>query len=398
MSNRHAPGGPGGPWSIVARREIAVKVRDRNFIMSTVFTIAAIALSLAVSTIVGSHTDTMKIAVTGQDAQQLVAAADHIAAAKDAKTRMTAHPATDIAAVEQAVRSGSADAGLVPDPPTGWRLIGKSSRNNDLDTAVGTAAAQLAMQRNAAAAGTTIEQLRSGGAVTYDLLGPATKDSGLAKVVAYVFGLLFYMSSLLFGMSIAQSVVAEKQNRIVEILASAIPVRQLLIGKVAGNTALALAQLVLFVAAGLIGLNVSGHGGDITRIVGAAGWFIVFFLVGFLALASLWAVAGALASRTEDLQSTSMPLTTILVIVLFGGMFLSGVARTVASYVPIASVVVMPARMAAGSAAWWEPMLSLLITFVTACAIVVTAEIVYRRSLMQTHGRITLRQALASED
>jgi ABC-type uncharacterized transport system ATPase subunit len=44
-----------------------------------------------------------------------------------------------------------------------------------------------------------------------------------------------FLASTLFGMAIAQSVVEEKQNRIVEILASAIPVRQLLIGKVIGH-------------------------------------------------------------------------------------------------------------------------------------------------------------------
>lgn len=84
-----------------------------------------------------------------------------------------------------------------------------------------------------------------------------------------MFAFLFYLSSILFGMSIAQSVVEEKQNRIVEILASAIPVRQLLIGKVAGNTVLAFAQLTLFVVAGLIGLAATGRAGQVGQIAGA---------------------------------------------------------------------------------------------------------------------------------
>ena len=199
-------------------------------------------------------------------------------------------------------------------------------------------------------------------------------------------------------MSIAQSVVEEKQNRIVEILASAMPLRQLLIGKVVGNAALAFAQLALFVGAGLIGLAATGKGAQLGQIAGAAGWFIVFFLVGFLALASLWAVAGALATRSEDLQSTSTPLGLLIMIVLFAGIFLTGTARVIGSYIPIMSIVAMPARLAEGTAAWWEPFIALALMAVATYAIVVVAEKIYRRSLMQTQARLTMRQALALED
>lgn len=237
-----------------------------------------------------------------------------------------------------------------------------------------------------------------GSTVSYDLLEEAAVDAGLATIVAIVFAFLFYLSSILFGMSIAQSVVEEKQNRIVEILASAIPVRQLLIGKVAGNTVLAFAQLTLFIVAGLLGLAATGRGGQVAQIAGAAGWFIVFFVVGFLALAGLWAVAGSLATRSEDLQSTATPMTMFVMIVLFAGIFLSGTARVVASYVPIVSIVAMPARLAEGTAAWWEPIIALALMAAATYGIVLVAEKVYRRSLMQTQRRLTFRQALAVED
>ena len=43
--------------------------------------------------------------------------------------------------------------------------------------------------------------------------------------MGFIFSFLFYMSALIFGMPIANSVVEEKQNRVVEILATAIPIR-----------------------------------------------------------------------------------------------------------------------------------------------------------------------------
>ncbi|GAB4586403.1 ABC transporter permease [Nocardia sp. IFM 10818] len=400
MTESHSPAtesAPGGMWRIVAQREIAVKLRDRNFLISTAITIVAIVASLAMSGFISSRTATIEVAVAGADAGQVVATADALADSAGKNIDFTTRTVADTAAVEQQVRDETVEIGLVP-AESGWRLLGRSAENTDAATYITAAARQLALQHNAEAAGTSLEQLVRGGTVTYDLLDKATVDPGLAKVVAIVFAFLFYLASVLFGMAIAQSVVEEKQNRIVEILASAIPLRQLLIGKVVGNTVMAFAQLVLFVAAGLLGLAATGRGDQITRIGSAAGWFVLFFVVGFLALASLWAVAGALATRNEDLQSTATPLSMFIMLVLFAGIFLTGTARVIASYGPIVSIVSMPSRLADGTAAWWEPLIALAIMALATYAIVVVAEKIYRRSLMQTQGRLTMRQALAVED
>lgn len=388
---------PRGVWRIVAAREIAVKLRDRNFLISTLVTIAAIVASLVISTLVTGRTDTIEVAVVGADTEQVLRTADTLADRADKNVDFAARPVADIAEAEQQVRDEEVDVGLVPSD-SGWRLIGKSAEDDNAATYLGAAAQQIALQRNAEASGTSLEQLGRGGGVTYELLDESVVDPALARIVAFVFALLFYMASVLFGMSIAQSVIEEKQNRIVEILASAIPLRQLLIGKVAGNTAMAFAQLTLFVGAGLVGLAATGRADQVGRIGGAAGWFIVFFVVGFLALAGMWAVAGSLATRGEDLNSTATPLSILIMIVLFAGIFLTGAGRVIASYVPVVSIVAMPSRLADGTAAWWEPLVALTLMAVTAYGIVVVAEKIYRRSLMQTQGRLTIRQALAIQD
>ncbi|MFD4428016.1 ABC transporter permease [Nocardia sp. NPDC058497] len=387
-----------GVWRIVAAREIVVKLRDRNFVISTVVTVVAIVASLAVSGFLSSRPDKVDVAIAGPEAAVVVETANGLASAADTDTTFTGHAVADRAAVEQLVRDDAVEVGLVPAQPTGWQLIGKTSENDEATTYITAAAQQIALQRNAADAGVSLEELARGAAVSYELLEKGAVDPGLSKIVAFVFAFLFYLASVLFGMSIAQSVVEEKQNRIVEILASAMPLRQLLIGKVAGNTVLAFLQLALFVGAGLAGLAATGKGAQLGQIAGAAGWFIVFFLVGFLALASLWAVAGSLATRSEDLQSTATPLSMLIMIVLFAGIFLDGTGRVIASYIPITSIVAMPGRLAEGTAAWWEPFLALALMAVATYGIVIVAEKIYRRSLMQTQGRLTMRQALALED
>ncbi|APE33207.1 ABC transporter permease [Nocardia mangyaensis] len=385
-----------GVWRIVAGREVVVKLRDRNFVISTVVTIVAIIASLAISGFLSSRPDKVEVAITGPETAAVLDTANALAA--DTDTTFTGYAFPDRAAVEQQVRDDVVDVGLVPVEPSGWLLIGKTAEDTDTATYITAAAQQIALQHNADAAGVSLEQLGRGAAVDYDVLERGAVDPGLARIVAFVFAFLFYLASVLFGMSIAQSVVEEKQNRIVEILASAMPLRQLLIGKVAGNAVLAFVQLALFVGAGLAGLAATGKTEQLGQIAGAAGWFIVFFLVGFLALASLWAVAGSLATRSEDLQSTATPLSMLIMIVLFAGIFLTGTARVVASYVPIMSIVAMPGRLADGTAAWWEPFIALALMAVATYGIVIIAEKIYRRSLMQTQGRLTMRQALALEE
>lgn len=387
-----------GVWRIVAAREIAVKLRDRNFVISTVVTLVVILASLVLTGFLSSRPDKIDVAITGSDTSVVLETANTLASNAGTDVSFIARPVADRAAVEQLVREDEVDVGLVPADPSGWQLIGKTAEDDNATTYITAAAQQIALQRNAAVAGVSLDELARGATVTYDLLEKGAIDPGLAKIVSFVFAFLFYLASVLFGMSIAQSVVEEKQNRIVEILASAMPLRQLLIGKVVGNAALAFAQLTLFVGAGLIGLAATGKGAQLGQIAGAAGWFIVFFLVGFLALASLWAVAGALATRSEDLQSTSTPLGLLIMIVLFAGIFLTGTARVIGSYIPIMSIVAMPARLAEGTAAWWEPFIALALMAVATYAIVVVAEKIYRRSLMQTQARLTMRQALALED
>ena len=206
------------------------------------------------------------------------------------------------------------------------------------------------------------------------------------------------MSAIIFGMPIANSVIEEKQNRVVEILASAINLRQLLAGKILGNVILALAQLLLFLAVGLLAAYLSPVQIPFLGVVSqVAGWFVVFFLGGFLVLAGIWATLGALASRTEDLQQSSGPVVGVLMAVLFIGIYAKGGFLVIASYVPIVSSVAMPIRLLGGEVSLVEPLISLVITLATCWFTILFAERIYRRAVMHTGGALSIRKALKLE-
>ncbi|MDX2356450.1 ABC transporter permease [Dietzia sp. PP-33] len=396
-------------WRIVAGREIMVKLRDRNFIISTLTTIAIFIVAFGASFLLGGGDDEKTVAVASNDATAIVQAAAGADSAADSDAGAEADegsadgPRIELSvlevanpdAAEQAVREGDADAALLGEPGA-WTLVGADGVDPAVATAVGTAVAADALERNAASVGSSVAELTAGSVVQERLLDPeGAADEGVQLIAGFVFVFLFYMAAILFGYAIANSVVEEKQSRIVEILAAAIPLRQLLVGKVVGATVLALGQMVVFVAIGLIGLTFTDYAALLPSLAGAAGWYLVLFVIGFVALACLFAVAGAMATRAEDVQSTSSPLLTLIMVASFAGLFLQDTWQVIASYVPIMSTVTMPIRLVEGTAEWWEPPVAAVITLVAAGAVMVVAERVYRRSIMQTGGKLTYRQALA---
>ena len=104
-------------------------------------------------------------------------------------------------------------------------------------------------------------------------------------------------------------------------------------------------------------------------------------------------MAGSLASRTEDLQSTTTPLTFVVMGVFFASFLLDGTAKVVASFVPPVSAVLMPIRILEGDTPLWQPVVALALLLLFALGTILVGERLYRRSLLQNQGRVSLRQA-----
>lgn len=386
---------PQAYWSIVMRRELMVKLTDKAFVFGTALTIALIAAVLAFSTWRGERTNTYTVTTLPADSA-LAAQAARLVPQIDDKVVITATTVPDAEAATAAVRDGRADAWLHPGT-AGWVLTTDGPEDGLLG-AVQEAVRTSVLNEQAAALGTTAAAMEAGSTVTAAYLkGDATK-ANIAKAIGFAFAVLSYMAALMFGIQIANSVVEEKQSRIVEIIATSIPLRHLLAGKVLGNTVLALVQIVVYSAVGLAGMAFTPYRSYVAAFSGPVVWFLVFFVAGFLALASLWAVAGSLASRTEDLQSTTTPLTMMIMVIFFSGLFLQGRALEVVSFVPPLSSVLMPMRIAQGGVPVWQPVVALVLLGLFAAATVVVGERLYRRSLLQNRGRVSVRAAWSAAE
>ena len=383
-------------WALVARREVVVKLTDRSFLVGTLVTLVLIAGFMGWQAWDSGRTTTYTVAATSADR----AVADRLASdasTVDETVAVDVEGVADDAAAKALVTAGDADAWLHRGGD-GWVLTTDSEEKGALTSVTREVVRQAALEQQATDLGTTVERLQAGSTVTTSLLTGDAERAGLASGVAFAFAFLFYIATLTFGITLANSVVEEKQSRIVEIIATSISVRQLLVGKIVGNSVLAISQMVLYSAVGLVGLSLTPYSSLVPAISGPVVWFLVFFVAGFVALAALWAVAGSLASRTEEVQSTSTPMTMLVLAVFFGSLFLDGTAKVVASYVPPFSAVLMPTRVLEGSAHWWEAVVALLLLLAAAGVVVRVAERLYRRSLLQTGGKLSMRQAWSAPE
>ncbi len=378
---------PAVPWWIVARREIMAKLTQKGFWISTVVVILMLVAGFFFTFLFASSQDEMTIAVTDDAGAQVVGIA------ADSSGRDIGTLTMDEPDVEAAVENGDVDAGLVQ-TDAGWDLVVDSIETNvgDVQQAVST----YMTRTNAAALGIDPAALREGASVELRLTGEQLEqDAAIALVTGLIFSVLFFMSALTYGLQIAQSVVEEKESRIVEILTAAVPTRHLLIGKVLGNTIMAMGQLLVFLIVGVIGVSVTEFGQFLPLLAPNIGWFVVFFLVGFAALSCLWAAAGAMATRVQDINNTTMPLTFILMGVYFAGFLARGTAAQVLSYVPIASSVVMPQRLLAGESTWIDALIALVLCVAFMGVAIWVGERIYRRGILKTSGILGLKEAFS---
>ncbi|HZM84462.1 MAG TPA: ABC transporter permease [Candidatus Limnocylindrales bacterium] len=348
-----------GATHLVAQREINAQIRGKGLWITFALFVVGLFAAAILPGVFGDDS-APAVATFGPQATRVVAATD-----------LEARAVADLEQAQALVRGGEVDAAVVDDPAstTGIRVI---------------AMTQTPYQVVAALAAPP----------PVDLLAPDAVSDQVLFLASFAFALVFFIFGM-SGVGIAQSVVTEKQTRIVEILVATIPVRALLTGKIAAYSLLVFGQVGALALLAPLALRAGDLGVLLSLIAPALGWFVPFFLLGYVLLASVWAVAGALVSRAEDLSSTT-PLVTMLVMIPYLGVTFfqdNDQAMTVLSYVPFSSAVAMPVRMFAGEPQLWEPIVSLAILAATLVVAVLVAARLYTGSLLQTGARVRLRRA-----
>ena len=233
-------------------------------------------------------------------------------------------------------------------------------------------------------------------------LDPKSDEERTRDGLVYFGTLLLYGQLLGFGYWVASGVVEEKASRVVEVLLAKAPASQLLAGKVVGIGIVGLAQLVGLVVLGLIAASATGSVDLPPDTVPVAIQVVAWFLLGFALYSCLFAMAGAIASRAEELQSTTMPLTFLTMGSFFAAITTGGApggpVAQVATIIPFSAPMVLPIRVAAGEIEPWEVLVSVAIVLASIVGAMKLAGRVYAGGAMHLRGQLKVRQALKSQE
>lgn len=353
---------------LVAEREITTKLRSKAFLISTGILLLLVLGSVlfgGISSQAGGFGGPTKVAVVAETADQVDI------------DNFEVVTVADRAAAEQAVLDESVDAAVVSDAasPAGVTVLAADSPPMSLVQALSVSP-------------------------KVELLAPTSENPMLARFVALAFGIVFMMSAITFGTTIAQSVVEEKQTRIVEILLATVSARSILAGKILGNSILALGQVVAIAALSSVGMLATGQDLLLGELGTALIWFAILFAFGFVLLASLYAALASLVSRQEDVGSAISPVMWLVMIPYIAIVGFSTDLKILAimSYVPFSAPIGMPMRLYLGVAEWWEPILSLGVLVVAIAIVWWLGARIYEGSILRTGAKVKLKDALASKD
>ena len=195
--------------------------------------------------------------------------------------------------------------------------------------------------------------------------GEVEKSGVSSFILTYFLTYIMLLMIMIYGQTLMRSVIEEKSQRITETIISSIKPIELMMGKIIGVCGLGLTQLILM---GLLILAVvhfsesifGGIGVNIPELIQVVkqidfsptvfGFMILFFLVGFVFYASLYAAIGAMVSTDDEGQQIQFP---IIFLVLIGFFIMFSVAKNPetpmafwTSLIPTFTPLVMFARVA----------------------------------------------------
>ena len=369
--------------------------KTRAFRLTTVILVLAVAAGVVIPALLSRH-HTEQVGVVGTDAvsTRLIQQAGRVA---DEPVNTVVVPS--VATAEAMVRAGTLDAALVNGQEVVVKQLAASGASN---SSFVEALAQLGGLARLFAELPPGAAAQLGNRAALPVRGLVAPPRPLTTTLTGVFaGILIYLVISVYGSRITVGVGEEKSNRVVEVLLATVQPTQLLVGKVIGLGALAMGQvaaLVLtFIVAGAATGSSAVHGSSVGVVIVGFVWVVVgygFYCTGF-------AAAGSLVERPADATTVSMPLILpLLLAYLLSFTVLRGntsVFYRILGFLPPTAPVANTVLYAAGAISWWQVAISVVVTLAAAVGMSRIAGIVYGRAILQTGGRLRIRQVLRSE-
>lgn len=387
---------------LVAKREIIERGRSRGFLLSVAFTTALVVASIVVPPLLFGNDDPTPIGIVEPAPPGLDLALTAVGGQVDVELDLKTYP--DDASADAALGAEEIDA--VVDVPADLSGPGEvrfdQGENDGIVQLVTVAVTSLRMQALVTDAGVDPGELAAVQTPpTVVSLEPESEDADGQFLLANIGAVLILVGIFTFGFSVLTGVVEEKQSRVVEVVLSTVRPRDLLMGKVLGIGILGIVQLAIFGLAAVAAASITGGIALPSTTPGAVAMLAVWFILGYALYATALGFLGALASRMEEASNASSPVTVIAMVSYFAALFgvtndPNGVVATVATYLPPSAPFVVPLRVAFDAIGPIEIGLAMLSTVIGIWVLFIIGARVYAGAVLQTAGRMKIRDAWRS--
>lgn len=384
---------------LVATREVAEKIRNRGFILFSLFMLLLPIVGGAIGAFTsGPDTGEYRVGLTGDGTGQLAPVLKQQAKTFSATVQTKTFDGPE--AAQRAVKDGEVDAAVVGL----GRVLVDGTAGIDLEALLQSSVEQTKSTSALREAGVSEEQAQgilNPEPVSFRDVSGDREESGIGPeaIIAQIGMVFLFLTIFTYGYWIANGVVEEKSSRVVEIVLSAIRPAYLLSGKILGIGLLGLCQILLVAGLGLLAAPIADL--DIPPVAfGILGAVVLWFVLGYAFYSCLFAVAGSLVSKQEDLQYTQMPIM-VLIFVGYGAAFYEfgnpgSLTIQILSFVPPFSPMVMLMRTGMGEAGALDVGLAAVLVILATAGLMALATRLYAGSVLRFGTRVSLTDAWRS--
>ena len=395
------------PFVIIALREFTTRVKNKTFLLMSILGPLLMGAIVVIPALIANNTDEDPKKLLVVDNSYLLVGTEKIS--KHSFQYLNPEEFDEESAIS-AVRKKEIYDGLLFLPPSingdpdfilrNTRLYSKGDigmeLTRDIERRLGKLATEEKFKINGVNPAIVKNSTTTVNIKNLDLTEEGSEASSLPLKMGIGFGacLFIYGFTFLYAVQIMRGVIEEKTSRIVEVMITSVKPIQLLLGKIIGIAGVGLLQFLILITFSAIIYSIVGSfgllGADISQLPSEeimkqntetqtalsqvfenlknlnipklVGFFIFYFLGGYLLYGALFAAAGAAVDAEADTQQFVLPLSSplILTILLATQMMQepNGTLATWLSFIPFSSPMAMMIRLPFGGVETWEILLS----------------------------------------
>ena len=407
----------------VAKREYLERVRKRSFLIGTILGPLLMGAMIVIPGLLferapEGRTTLAVVDLSGEIFEQFAAALDDTLPGGGRMFSVRATPAaeTDLDAVKKRLNTeigaGAIEGYLVipADVMDAGRAtyFGKKVSNIRTIERIESGLSETIVVRRLASQGLDYAQVKEmtkrAKIETVQVLKGAEKASEFEKtyVTTFIFIMMLYMTILLWGMAVQRSIIDEKNNRVIEVLLSSLKAFDLMAGKIVGVGAVGLTQYAIWAVFGLgisaYALSTGAFAGVVSLSPVTLGFFVIFYLLGFLFYSTLFAAVGAVCNTDQEAQQLQTPIVMCLAFTIVIPMAVmqspEGTFATVFSMIPFFAPILMFMRINILMPPAWQIALSIAILLASIYGSGLLAAKIFRVGILMYGKRPDAREIL----